>query len=389
MDPVLTHIGSTVSVCLLISAAMIMVAMRSISSNAALYFAVAFGTTAFTWAFNAFYPQSNTAGWTLLIANVFGCIGMTAMWCGLWLRSGRRVSRLFMSALMLLWIAPVFAILAFNLHPGTHVPYAVLSIAIGVMSSAWFMYRKHGGKNAGDWALTGWLLLILPLSVAGLVIGLNNAEFDPNAVWLFYLGFLPTLFTGVGLFALLGFTLEAISNSDELARQDGLTGLHNRRAFDTELGIAVARAERYQRDLSLIVLDVDNFKVLNDTYGHPAGDAVLRAVGRVLVEGARRIDIIARIGGEEFALILADTPPSAALRLADRLREAIGSASSESISFSASFGVADVEHAGYSVTELFSAADQAMYEAKQSGRNCVRYAVDPKREPAALMSIVK
>ena len=250
------------------------------------------------------------------------------------------------------------------------------------------MHNKVGVKNAGDKALTAWLVFLLPVALVGLLIGTSSANLDPNAVWVFYLGFLPTLLTGVGLFALLSFTLEAIANSDELARKDGLTGLHNRRAFDDELLIAASRAERYQRDLSLILLDIDHFKNLNDTYGHPAGDAVLRAVGRVLVERARRIDVVARIGGEEFAIILADTPPAAALRLAERLRQAIGNASSESIAFSASFGVADVEHAGYEPSLIFKAADEALYAAKEAGRNCVRYAVDPAREPSALIGAV-
>ena len=387
-DPYLNIIGITVSVCMLVTACMVMLAAKSISSGTALYFAIAFGSTGITWALAALLPQGVTVDWTLFVVNFFGAVGMTAMWCGLWRRSGRAINRWFMSTLLTIWLVPVIASIAFDLHPGTHVPPAVLSIALGVVSSAWYMHTKVGVKNAGDKALTAWLVFLLPVALVGLLIGTSSANLDPNAVWIFYLGFLPTLLTGVGLFALLSFTLEAIANSDELARKDGLTGLHNRRAFDDELLIAASRAERYQRDLSLILLDIDHFKNLNDTYGHPAGDAVLRAVGRVLVERARRIDVVARIGGEEFAIILADTPPAAALRLAERLRQAIGNASSESIAFSASFGVADVEHAGYEPSLIFKAADEALYAAKEAGRNCVRYAVDPAREPSALIGAV-
>ena len=268
-------------------------------------------------------------------------------------------------------------------------PFASASIAAGVISSVWFLLKKHGHRNAGDWALIGWLIILLPISMVALMIGMNSAKTDPNAVWMFYLGFMPTLFTGVGLFSMLGFALDAIHDSTQLALTDGLTGLGNRRAYDNELAVSVARSERYQRDLSLILLDIDHFKKLNDTYGHPAGDAVIPAVARVLVEKSRRIDTVARVGGEEFALILADTPAAAALRLAERLRQAVSNASSESIAFTASFGVASLQDTQARPEALMQAADDALYAAKKAGRNCVRYASDPEREPSGFMELVR
>jgi diguanylate cyclase (GGDEF)-like protein len=226
------------------------------------------------------------------------------------------------------------------------------------------------------------------MSVAAVLLGMSTARTDPNAVWVFYLNFLPAVFAGIGLFTLLGFTLDAVRDSTELALTDGLTGLLNRRAFDRELIVACARAERYQRDLTLIVLDIDHFKRLNDSYGHPAGDAVIRTVAMVLEEQSRRIDVAARIGGEEFALILPDTPPAAALRLAERLRQAVGRSGNEAIAYTASFGVASAHEAGTHADALLQAADDALYAAKAAGRNCVRYAADPEREPAALIGAV-
>ncbi len=389
-DPYQTYVSGIVAICLLVSAANVMLAARSISAGAAMAFALGFLLTGLTWALALLMPQVDALpSASLLLLNTTGALGMIGLWCGFWLRAGRAINWWFMGALFAIWILPVVAILMAGLPADTHVPFAVGSVTAGVLTSVWFMYRKRGQKNAGDWALIAWLLVALPLSVSALLIGMDTAITEPNAVWLFYLGFLPTLFTGVGLFALLGFTLDAIRDSDQLARTDGLTGLLNRRAFDDELAIAVARTERYQRDLSLIILDIDHFKQLNDTYGHPAGDAVIRAVSRVLLDKSRRIDLVARIGGEEFAMILADTPASAALRLAERLRQAISNASSETIAFSASLGVASVQDTETRPEALLEAADNALYAAKKAGRNCVRYSLEPDREPSALIGLVQ
>ncbi|MEM7691820.1 MAG: GGDEF domain-containing protein [Pseudomonadota bacterium] len=382
--------SSTVSICLLMAAAMVIVAARSISSSAAVSFAIAFASTGIAWAIGLQTPfQDGLAGINLLSINFFGAIGMAAMWSGFWLRSGREVNWLFIGALTGLWLAPVAAVYLFDLHPGAYMPFAVTSIAIGVVSSTWVLQQRRGGRNAGDLALNAWVLLGLPVTAFGFWIGWRNSYENPVAAFGFYLSFLPTILTGVGLFALLSFTLDAIEDSKALARTDGLTGLLNRRAFDDELVIAVARAERYQRELSLILLDIDNFKTLNDTYGHPAGDAVLRAIARVLLEKSRRIDVVARIGGEEFAVILADTPASAALRLAERLRQAVSNASSESIGFTASFGVANLQDIAGDPEELLREADKALYSAKENGRNRVRYADQVDREPKELLGLVR
>lgn len=383
-------IASTVGICLLFATANALLAVRSAYAGSLHAFAIAFSMTAVTAAMTALLPvDPETPGIALLLINGAGAVAMTAMWCALWLRAGRSVNWWFMGCLVGIWMAPVLAILLLRLDSNSYVPFALLSIAAGVASSSWHLFNKQRYLNAGDRALIGWLVVVLPLSIAALGIGIRNAQVIPGDAWTLYLSFLPTLFTGIGLFALLGFTLDAIHDSTQLALTDSLTGLQNRRAFDSELAVAVARAERYQRDLSLMLLDLDHFKILNDTYGHPAGDAVLRAVARVLIEKSRRIDMVARIGGEEFALILSDTPSSAALRLAERLRQAISNASSDSIAFSASFGVASLQDTESKPEALLKAADKALYAAKDAGRNCVRYAAQLEREPSTLIELVR
>ena len=161
-----------------------------------------------------------------------------------------------------------------------------------------------------------------------------------------------------------------------LATTDGLTGLHNHRNFQERLATEVSRAARHTTPLSLIMLDVDNFKPYNDTHGHPAGDDVLKAVAHALQECARDTDTVARYGGEEFVLVLPQTDMEGAAAFAERLRIAVESHSWPVESITASFGVAILwqEEGG---AELIASADGALYRAKESGRNRVICAPGP------------
>jgi diguanylate cyclase (GGDEF)-like protein len=114
----------------------------------------------------------------------------------------------------------------------------------------------------------------------------------------------------------------------ERADRDRLTGLYNRQAFDSVLGAEVARYQRYLRPFSLLLLDIDHFKSINDRYGHPTGDSVLENVGRVLTRTLREVDVAARYGGEEFAVLLPETELDIGLDIAERLRNAIAECSS-------------------------------------------------------------
>ncbi|HUO07176.1 MAG TPA: GGDEF domain-containing protein [Phycisphaerae bacterium] len=162
------------------------------------------------------------------------------------------------------------------------------------------------------------------------------------------------------------------------ATTDPLTGLANRARFDEFLEEQFTRAYRLQRPLALLFLDIDHFKKVNDTYGHPAGDEVLRRVARVLKAACRSIDLAARYGGEEFAIVLTETETPSASQTAEKIRRAI---ESEGISFegnvlkiTASLGIAGTDRTRiFSVpAQLTSAADRASYASKMSGRNCVR-----------------
>jgi diguanylate cyclase (GGDEF)-like protein len=167
------------------------------------------------------------------------------------------------------------------------------------------------------------------------------------------------------------------------ARIDGLTGLANRRACEDHLASELARVQRFGGPLAVVIADLDDFKEVNDRFGHPTGDVVLREFARTLEEGIRDIDLASRWGGEEFVLLLPGTDVAGAVRVADRIRGALENrlvftSEGEPIPVTASFGVAGFPEAT-TAQALLAAADAALYEAKRSGKN----GVAASREPAA------
>jgi diguanylate cyclase (GGDEF)-like protein len=155
------------------------------------------------------------------------------------------------------------------------------------------------------------------------------------------------------------------------AERDHLTQTLNRRGFEARLDIAFATAKRYQRPLSLIFVDLDHFKKINDNYGHAVGDEVLRTAAQLLCEQVRDSDIVSRWGGEEFVILAPETPLAEAARLSERLREKLASFQhSDAGQVTASFGVAELA-SEQSEREFINHADQALYAAKAAGRNRV------------------
>lgn len=155
-----------------------------------------------------------------------------------------------------------------------------------------------------------------------------------------------------------------------VARTDSLTDLYNRRAYDELVEVELARAERTGKPLSLILGDLDHFKRVNDRFGHPTGDAVLRRVAAQLVKTERLTDVAARLGGEEFALLLPDTDAQGAFLVAERMRAAIRSTFHEGpLPVTMSFGIASYPDDGDDADTLFRAADGALLAAKAAGRD--------------------
>jgi diguanylate cyclase (GGDEF)-like protein len=155
----------------------------------------------------------------------------------------------------------------------------------------------------------------------------------------------------------------------ELATTDELTGVKNRRRFREDLDLLFAQADRQGSSLSLIMLDVDRFKLYNDEFGHPAGDEVLRCVGATLRTVVRDHDVVARYGGEEFAVLLPATDGDEAMLVAERIRSALACQPWPHRQVTASLGVATTDRNTPGASALVDQADQALYRCKQAGRN--------------------
>ena len=159
---------------------------------------------------------------------------------------------------------------------------------------------------------------------------------------------------------------------EEAAFTDHLTGLANRRRFERQLDREVTRTVRYGHPFTLMMIDLDHFKNLNDGYGHNVGDEAIRRIGKVLREGTRGIDLAARIGGEEFAVLLVETRQPGGIEVAERLRLAIRTLTIPHAGhITASFGVAECPSSAQTAGDILHAADTALYEAKRNGRDRV------------------
>ena len=160
---------------------------------------------------------------------------------------------------------------------------------------------------------------------------------------------------------------------ERMAITDVLTGLYNKRHFEDRFDEIISRAERYDHRLALVMMDLDHFKRINDNYGHPMGDQVLRAVGIILNESMRKIDLVARFGGEEFVVLLDSTDHEQALKKTEQLSEEIADLSfevgSRKIRVSLSAGIAVFPDDSHNKEDLLEKADKALYQSKKSGRN--------------------
>ena len=157
---------------------------------------------------------------------------------------------------------------------------------------------------------------------------------------------------------------------------DSLTGLYNRRHFEDTIEREFLRATRYGGDMSFAIIDIDYFKKINDTYGHSAGDYVLKEVAYLIMQTFRKTDMVFRYGGEEFTVIITETPIEKAVIPLERLRQAINdypfSFNGKNIKISVSIGVSEVTKGTDSVHRLFEEADKALYRAKGNGRNQIQ-----------------
>jgi diguanylate cyclase (GGDEF)-like protein len=243
---------------------------------------------------------------------------------------------------------------------GPDVSFFVFYIA-PIFLGVWFVGRGAGLLMCAASALSFWL-----------VAELTAAHYSTRAV--------PYWNAAVRLGFLVTFTLvvsalrSAHEHERELARTDYMTGAVNFRHFTELAAVEINRAQRHEHPLSLAFMDVDDFKVVNDRFGHSAGDALLRAAAETIRSCLRSIDVVARLGGDEFAVLLPETGAEAAETAVRRLRRSLLELARERrLPVTFSIGVVTWDAPPASVNEMLKAADRLMYAAKHGGKNRIRH----------------
>ncbi len=283
----------------------------------------------------------------------------------------------------MLLVAPIFATVLFGKRLG--IVFAVAMVSVMIVTAYSFVF---GGRvleidlSVSETYLPAWvtymLTVVLAVSVSILAISMSNGylasaliESRKSQNALSHLN--RDLENQIS-----ERTLElqiAKSKAEQQARTDVLTGLNNRRAFFEYAEAIAAQSRRYDHAYVIAMIDIDHFKSVNDRWGHEAGDEALVTVGRVISEGLRETDVIGRIGGEEFAVILPETAVEEGLLLAERLRAAIEATVIPSpkadIKLTISIGVASLDNHNRALEQVVADADAALYLAKEAGRNRV------------------
>ena len=263
--------------------------------------------------------------------------------------------------LWVVWLACIclfLLIVKFRIATGAEFDFASLSV-LPVLVLTWIGGKKHGFFVA-IFAAAMWLIGDI----------FSGRQF--RIQWVPWINALTHLMT-YSLVALLGTQVRLqFEREHECATRDALSGLHNRRAFLEAGADEVERTKRYAHPLAVIIMDLDNFKQLNDIKGHDTGDAALQATAGALSSISRSSDRVARLGGDEFAILLLEIEYEAAVEAGRKISTAVNAALKDFPPVKASIGIAWFGEADRSFPEMLKAADEIMYEVKKSGKNNVR-----------------
>ncbi len=306
-------------------------------------------------------------------------------------RAGQRIKSKVLVALVLSSVVPIL-VLAFvvlvlvlpTLGPGETLKFGVLQMliiftVIGMLAGAWVIWdlgrllARMGSLMASESALSGF----------------ERRQDEVGTIMTYFNKMLVTIEQQAAEINTFATRLDAAykelestnARLKETSFKDEVTGLYNRRFFSLRLEEELSRYRRFNHPVSVVVLDLDGFKAVNDEFGHTVGDDTLRDVAQILMKHSRGINVVSRYGGDEFAVLLVETSKAGARLYADRIREVVAKYPfSHGKTVTASFGVASLpdDEAG-TAEDLFRAADEALYAAKRAGKNQVAATPSPQR----------
>ena len=308
-------------------------------------------------------------------------------------RAGQRIKSKVLVALVLSSIVPIlvltFVVIGLvlpTLRPGETLKFGILQLLVvftvlGMLAGAWVIWDL-GRIVARMGALLG---------SDGPLSGFERRQDEVGTLMTSFNKMLVTIeqqATEINTFATrLDAAYKELETTNarlkETSFKDDVTGLYNRRFFSLRLEEELSRYRRFNHPVSVVLLDLDNFKAVNDDFGHMMGDETLREVSQILMKHSRGINVVSRYGGDEFAVLLVETSKAGARLYADRIREVVAKYPfSHGKVITASFGVASLpdDEAG-TAEDLFRAADEALYAAKRAGKNQVAATPSPQRVP--------
>ena len=264
-------------------------------------------------------------------------------------------------------------------HAGLAQAVAPAYASIALALSSWIILAARDRTRVCEWAAAISIALFGITQAVAAWLSVTQGAVQGEAQFNTFLHFmfltLPTGYITTSMLIILMMASDISAQMKELAVRDQLTGLFNRRGFIELSEKAYAMAQRSNTALSVIMTDIDRFKYINDKFGHAAGDAALQHFARLMSEDRRGNDIVARVGGEEFAILLPGTKLSDATDLADELRQKIGASplalTGAGVTMTSSFGVATISKNDTSLDDMMRRADRALYRSKHAGRNQV------------------
>ena len=264
-------------------------------------------------------------------------------------------------------------------HVGVRTAMVPLFASLTLFLTALIIYRHREEPRPAEYAAAILFALVAVIQAIAGAMAFMQGETGDAAYFGLYMHFnfltLPAAYTGMAMFVVFMLASDLSEEMKAIAVRDQLTGLLNRRGFNEQSAKTYSLARRRDLPVAVILTDIDRFKQINDEFGHEAGDLALRHFARLMQVSRRQEDVLARVGGEEFALILPGTNLDDALKVADVLRGRVEIAplnyKGESIQMTASFGIATLSASDSCMTEVIVRADTALYRSKRRGRNRV------------------